>query len=158
MFPFLENRARHTITNFFFQLLENETDLQGQILVLDSPAGTGWRLAFKGKVNHSPEFKRVVMLAKGSTVLTSNMKITSKSNTAVNDKMNDIEYGDAVRKNHGALTSFSRMKGANRISILLTAGTYVRWNYKHYHPHPSHNGNKTLVPLGIRLPRGLALD
>ncbi len=105
----------------------NPDESDSLVLVLASSMPVGWRLAFVGA--HGGFRDVSVVLSGGSVVSSSNV---APSNVLRVDKafgLSGDDYTDAallgaVRQKWGAVTSFARTQGANRISILLSDGKF----------------------------------
>ena len=104
-----------------------------------------WRLKLSGDAVYEPSYTRNVYISEGSTIKVSermainihNQNQVKNSNTGDIFNMNDAFQGaetddesvaKIIRQKWGALTTFSRISGANRISISLPQGINTKYN------------------------------
>ena len=128
---------------FYFLFIDNSITSRGIILLLYSVTPVYWRLSFNGDAYYSPteeqesSYSRNVIISKGSTY--SNYQDV-RINVYKGDQLNSIFEDEQqfqtkkhifdqsviqkIRKTWGALTTFSRISSANRISISLPQGMY----------------------------------
>ena len=128
---------------FYFLFIDNSITSRGIILLLYSVTPVYWRLSFNGDAYYSPteeqesSYSRNVIISKGSTY--SNYQDV-RINVYKGDQLNSIFEDEQqfqtkkhifdqsviqkIRKTWGALTTFSRISSANRISITLPQGMF----------------------------------
>ena len=119
----------------FIKFSDYDNTTSGIILLLHSSTPVNWRLSLIGEVasehnQASPHLSRNVYLSPGSTLKNHQ---TIPINVHIHDQMNEL-FGtgsiknvdesivETIRRKWGALTTFSRISDANRISISLPQG------------------------------------
>ena len=125
---------------------DNDNTSSGLILLLYSSTPVYWRLSFDGDAFFSPtnqqrsSYSRNVYISKGSTLKNyqdipinvhqhNQMDILfGQNNIALEGSSQgheDESIAEIIRHKWGALTTFSRISGANRISISLPQGIWI---------------------------------
>ena len=128
---------------FYFLFIDNSITSRGIILLLYSVTPVYWRLSFNGDAYYSPteeqesSYSRNVIISKGSTYsnyqdVHINVYKGDQLNSIFEDEQQfqtkkhifDQSVIEKIRNTWGALTTFSRISSANRISITLPQGVF----------------------------------
>ena len=128
---------------FYFLFIDNSITSRGIILLLYSVTPVYWRLSFNGDAYYSPteeqesSYSRNVIISKGSTYsnyqdVHINVYKGDQLNSIFEDEQQfqtkkhifDQSVIEKIRNTWGALTTFSRISSANRISITLPQGMF----------------------------------
>lgn len=111
-------RANTTSKDVLLTLTDKSESSKGFILILESPTPTRWRVSFFG--SDSPDYKRTVVLSKGSTVADITAVVEYKDWPDSLDTLStDSELATGIKRQYGALTTLVRADGANRVSMEL---------------------------------------
>ena len=137
-------KRQRLVNNFsYFFLIDNSITSSGIILLLYSVTPVYWRLSFNGDAYYSrteeqeSSFSRNVIISRGSTLKNYqdvhinvykgdqlNSIFEDEQQFQTNQHIFDLSVTQKIRNTWGALTTFSRVSSANRISISLPQGMF----------------------------------
>ena len=111
---------------------DNDRNSSGLVVLLDSSKPVKWRLTFTGVSSGAANsYMRKVYVSKGSEIYYSNVKLDNSEQPNLRGRgsvfdmeevfgeKDDFSAAQLLRKHWGAISSFSRISDANRISISL---------------------------------------